>query len=90
MPRVRDEQGRKRVARAFYATLTDEIRRRTGLSGRKVSEMVSPGNPTAISTAAAREQVPDLYAVIDYAKALDLQPAELMLRVERRLQESGQ
>lgn len=90
MPRARDDKGRRAVARAFYATLTDEIGRRKGLSGRKVSEVVSPGNPNAISTVAAREQVPDLCAVIDYAAALDLAPVELMMRVERRLQESGQ
>jgi len=78
------------VADAFHVVVRDEIDRRRGkpdrLSGRKVSQAISPNNPNLVADASARRKLPSLAAILDYARALGIGGHELVYRVEKRLQ----
>jgi hypothetical protein len=87
MPR-QNEQDRQ-AGEAFYAEVLAEAERQ-GRSLASLSRAVNPRNQNLIADARARGKVPGLPLVLKFGKALGISSADLVVRVERRLQESGQ
>lgn len=86
MPKQRDED--RQAGEAFYEEVAAEARRQ-GKSHASISRSISPRNPNLIADSIGRGKVPSFPLVLKFGKALGISAADLVLRVERRLQEQS-
>lgn len=85
MPKQSDDD--RKAGEAFYAEVLAEAERQHR-SLASLSRAVNPNNHNLIADAVGRGKVPGLPLVLRLGRALGISAADLVVRVERRLQES--